>query len=76
MPFADDPATPAAAPRAQQIWLLEGIVDVTAGGVAYRLKWGDCLATTLNVPISFHNRSQKRARYLVVIGNERAPAKR
>jgi transcriptional regulator with XRE-family HTH domain len=60
-------------PRAQQIWVLEGIVDVTVGSVAYRLRRDDCLAMTLNVPISFHNRSQKRARYVVVIGNERVP---
>jgi mannose-6-phosphate isomerase-like protein (cupin superfamily) len=60
-------------PRAQQIWVLEGIVDVTVGNVAYRLRRDDCLAMTLNVPISFHNRSQKRARYVVVIGKERAP---
>lgn len=61
-------------PRAQQIWVLEGIIDVTVGNVAYRLRRDDCLAMTLNVPISFHNRSQKRARYVVVVGNERAPA--
>jgi transcriptional regulator with XRE-family HTH domain len=60
-------------PRAQQIWVLEGLVEVTVGDVAYRLRRDDCLAMTLNVPISFHNRSQKRARYVVVIGNERAP---
>jgi transcriptional regulator with XRE-family HTH domain len=59
-------------PRAQQIWVLEGGIDVTVGHVAYRLRRDDCLAMTLNAPISFHNRSQKRARYVVVIGNERA----
>jgi transcriptional regulator with XRE-family HTH domain len=63
-------------PRAQQIWVLEGIVDVTVGNIAYRLRRDDCLAMTLNSPISFYNRSQKRARYVVVIGNERALAKR
>ena len=63
-------------PRARQLWVLEGIVDVTVGSVAYRLKPDDCLAMTLNAPISFHNRSQKRARYVGVIGNERALAKR
>jgi transcriptional regulator with XRE-family HTH domain len=61
-------------PRAQQIWVLEGILDVTVSNVAYRLRRDDCLAMTLNVPISFHNRSQKRTRYVVVIGNERVPA--
>jgi len=64
------------APRAQQIWVQQGIVDVTVGSVAYRLKQDDCLAMLLNVPISFHNRSQKLARYIVVIGNERVRATR
>jgi hypothetical protein len=59
------------APRAQQIWVQQGIVDVTVGSVAYRLKQDDCLAMLLNAPISFHNRSHKLARYVVVIGNER-----
>jgi transcriptional regulator with XRE-family HTH domain len=64
------------APRAQQIWVQQGIVDVTVGSVAYHLKQDDCLAMLLNVPISFHNRSQKLARYIVVIGNERVQATR
>ena len=64
------------APRAQQIWVQQGIVDVTVGSVVYRLKQDDCLAMLLNVPISFHNRSQKLARYIVVIGNERLRATR
>jgi transcriptional regulator with XRE-family HTH domain len=58
-------------PRAQQIWVRDGILDVTVDSVAYRLKQDDCLAMLLNVPITFHNRSQKPARYIVVIGNER-----
>jgi transcriptional regulator with XRE-family HTH domain len=64
------------APRAQQIWVQQGILDVTVGSVAYRLKEDDCLAMLLNVPISFHNRSQKLVRYIVVIGNERVRATR
>jgi transcriptional regulator with XRE-family HTH domain len=63
-------------PRAQQIWVQEGILDVTVGSAAYRLKQDDCLAMLLNVPVTFHNRSQKLARYIVVTGNERARATR
>jgi transcriptional regulator with XRE-family HTH domain len=63
-------------PRAQQIWVQQGILDVTVGSVGYCLKQDDCLAMVLNVPISFHNRSQKPARYIVVIGNERVRATR
>jgi transcriptional regulator with XRE-family HTH domain len=64
------------APRAQQIWVQQGIVDVTVGCVVYRLKQDDCLAMLLNAPVSFHNRSRKLARYVVVIGNERVRATR
>jgi transcriptional regulator with XRE-family HTH domain len=61
-------------PRAQQIWVQEGILDVTVGSVAYRLKQDDCLAMVLNAPVTFHNRAQSIARYIVVIGNERLRA--
>jgi transcriptional regulator with XRE-family HTH domain len=63
-------------PRAQQIWVQEGILDVTVGRIAYRLKPDDCLAMLLNVPITFHNRAPKPARYIVVTGNERGRATR
>lgn len=63
-------------PLAQQVWVQQGTLELTVGGAAYRLEQDDCLAMPLNVPISFHNRSQKPARYVVVIGNERARATR
>jgi mannose-6-phosphate isomerase-like protein (cupin superfamily) len=37
----------------------------------HRLMQDDCLAMPLNVPISFHNRTQKLVRYIVVVGDER-----
>ena len=64
------------APLAQQIWVQQGILDVTVGNVAYRLKQDDCLAMQLGVPISFHNRTQRLTRYIVVISGERARAMR
>jgi transcriptional regulator with XRE-family HTH domain len=63
-------------PLAQQIWVQQGILDVTVGTVAYRLKQDDCLAMQLNAPISFCNGSRTATRYVVVIGNERSRATR
>jgi transcriptional regulator with XRE-family HTH domain len=61
---------------AQQIWVRQGQLEVSIGSVTHRLKQDDCLAMQLNAPISFHNRSQKVARYVVVIANERSRATR
>jgi len=54
----------------QQIWLLEGTMEVTAGTDRHRLREGDCLAMQLDRPTMFHNPTRKRARYAVVIGSE------
>jgi glyoxylate utilization-related uncharacterized protein len=54
----------------QQIWMLEGTMDITAGTERHRLREGDCLAMQLDRPTMFHNPTRKRARYAVVIGTE------
>jgi quercetin dioxygenase-like cupin family protein len=54
----------------QQIWVLEGAMDVTFGNERHRLRIGDCLATQLDRPIVFHNPTRRRARYAVVIASE------
>jgi transcriptional regulator with XRE-family HTH domain len=51
----------------QQIWILEGAMEITVREECYRLREGDCLAMQLNGPIMFHNRTRKPARYAVVI---------
>jgi transcriptional regulator with XRE-family HTH domain len=51
----------------QQVWLLEGTIDVTVGDDAHRLRTGDCLALILDRPVSYHNPTRKTARYAVVI---------
>jgi len=61
---------------AQQVWVRQGELEVSVGRVTHRLKLDDCLAMQLNAPIAFHNRSQKLARYVVVIANERSRATR
>lgn len=50
----------------QQVWVLEGAIDVTVGREQYRLKTGDCLALTLDLPTAYHNPTRKSARYAVV----------
>ena len=54
----------------QQIWLLEGTMDIAVGTERHRLRDGDCLAMQLDRPTMFHNPTRKRARYAVVIGSE------
>jgi transcriptional regulator with XRE-family HTH domain len=51
----------------QQIWLLEGAIDVNQGSECYRLREGDCLAMQLDRPAVFHNPKAKAARYAVVL---------
>jgi transcriptional regulator with XRE-family HTH domain len=59
----------------QQVWVLEGAIDVTLGAEPYRLREGDCLAMQLDRPTMFHNPTRKAARYAVVIATE-TPARR
>jgi transcriptional regulator with XRE-family HTH domain len=56
----------------QQVWVLEGRIDVTVGDTEHALHTGDCLAMTLNQPVSFHNPTRKTTHYAVVIAS--APA--
>ena len=51
----------------QQVWVLEGAIDVTVGADRYQLRPGDCLAFVLDRLVAFHNRSRKPARYAVVV---------
>jgi transcriptional regulator with XRE-family HTH domain len=54
----------------QQVWLLDGAIDVTVGAERHRLRKGDCLAMQLDRPTIFHNPTRKAARYAVVIAAE------
>jgi glyoxylate utilization-related uncharacterized protein len=54
----------------QQIWMLEGSIDITLGVERHRLREGDCLAMQLDRPTMFHNPTKKPARYAVVIASE------
>ena len=57
-------------PVHQQVWVLQGSMDVTVGGERHRLRAGDCLAMRLDRPTVFHNPTRKAARYAVVIETE------
>jgi transcriptional regulator with XRE-family HTH domain len=58
----------------QQVWLLEGRLALTVGDVTHRLDVGDCLAMRLDRPIVFQNPARHRARYLVALTADAAPA--
>lgn len=53
----------------QQVWVLDGAMDVTVGKTRHRLRKGDCLAMQLDQPTMFHNPTRKAARYAVVIAS-------
>jgi len=54
----------------QQIWILQGIMNITLGNQRHRLREGDCLAMQLDQPTIFHNPTRKPARYAVMIASE------
>jgi transcriptional regulator with XRE-family HTH domain len=51
----------------QQIWILEGVIEVTLGSSKYRLESGDCLAMQLDQPVMYYNPGRTAARYAVVL---------
>ena len=51
----------------QQVWIIEGAMEVTVGATRWQLAAGDCLAMRLDRPIAFHNPGPRAARYLVAL---------
>jgi uncharacterized cupin superfamily protein len=51
----------------QQVWVVEGVIEVSAGPDTHRLGEGDCLAMRLDAPTAYRNPTKKRARYIVVL---------
>lgn len=51
----------------QQVWVLNGCMEITVGEACHRLEAGDCLAMVLDQPVVFHNPSTRAARYAVVL---------
>jgi transcriptional regulator with XRE-family HTH domain len=59
----DAPSLPQ--PMHQEIWLIQGRMQISIGASTHDLREGDCVAMRLDQPIAFHNPGTKTARYLV-----------
>jgi len=51
----------------QQVWMIEGAMDISVGERHWRLEAGDCLAMRLDQPIVWRNPTRRPARYLVAL---------
>ena len=54
----------------QQVWVLEGAINITLGEKTHALKEGDCLAMELDRPNSIHNPTRRVTRYAIVVASE------
>ncbi|WP_296511031.1 helix-turn-helix domain-containing protein [Acinetobacter oleivorans] len=54
----------------QQLWVVEGEIDIQLGDSSYALSTGDCLAIQLNQPVIYSNNSSQVARYILVVSNQ------
>ncbi|ENV02985.1 MULTISPECIES: helix-turn-helix domain-containing protein [Acinetobacter] len=54
----------------QQLWVVEGGIDIQLGDSSYALSTGDCLAMQLNQPVIYSNNSSQVARYILVVSNQ------
>ncbi len=52
----------------QQIWVLDGTLDLELDGEATRLEAGDCLRMQYGRPILFRNPTDRAVRYAVIVG--------
>lgn len=53
----------------QQVWMIDGVMEMTVGDTQWRLETGDCLAMQLDRPIVYRNPTRKPARYLVALAS-------
>lgn len=60
----------------QQIWIIEGEIEISLGEETYRLLAGDCLCMDIEQPTSFRNLSGEPARYLVALTTDAKLQKR
>lgn len=63
-------------PMHQQVWVLEGSIELSVGDERFRLDAGDCLALHLDRPTAYRNPGRRPARYLVAIANDAAALRR
>jgi transcriptional regulator with XRE-family HTH domain len=53
----------------QQVWMIDGAMEITVGDETWRLDAGDCLAMRLDRPIVYRNPTRRASRYLVALSN-------
>jgi transcriptional regulator with XRE-family HTH domain len=54
----------------QQIWIIDGEIDLTLGEESYHLSAGDCLSMRLDRPTIFRNLVERPARYVVALATD------
>ena len=54
----------------QQVWIIQGRIDIRLGDALHVLHKGDCLAMRLDQPLVYSNPTAQAARYLVAICDE------
>lgn len=68
-------AMPREADTRQQVWMIEGAMEITVGTTTWRLEAGDCLAMSLDQGIVYRNPTRRDARYLVALVTSPAPSR-
>ncbi|MBS0341754.1 MAG: helix-turn-helix domain-containing protein [Proteobacteria bacterium] len=58
----------------QQVWVLQGQIELTLGDEKFALKAGDCLAIRVDRPLVFSNPSTQAARYLLAVCDPSVPS--
>ena len=56
----------------QQVWVLEGEIELAAGAETHLLAVGDCLAMRVDRPTAFRNPTDRPTRYVVALATDRA----
>jgi transcriptional regulator with XRE-family HTH domain len=69
----DSAGTPRAVAISQQVWILEGRLELSVGGATHLLDAGDCLAMRVEGHIVFRNPGDRATRYLVALAADPAP---
>ena len=60
-------ATPRENDTWQQVWMIDGAMELTVGRTVWRLETGDTLAMQLDQPLVYRNPTRSAARYLVAL---------
>jgi transcriptional regulator with XRE-family HTH domain len=72
----DSAGAPGAIGISQQLWVLEGELELSAGEAAHHLDVGDCLAMRVGGPTVFRNPTDHATRYVVALAADPAPGAR